>query len=73
MDIGRTLVVLGLVMVAAGVVFSLVGRLPLLGRLPGDVSFGGDGWRVYAPIGTSIVVSLALTVALSLFAWLARR
>lgn len=73
MDIGRALIVVGLLVVALGVAVSLGGRVPLLGRLPGDVSFGGDGWRVYAPLGTSILVSLVLTVALSLFAWLARR
>jgi len=47
--------------------------VPFVGRLPGDLTFGGDGWSVYVPIATSIVVSLVLTVALSLFAWLARR
>lgn len=73
MDIGRTLIVVGLLIVAVGVALAFGGRVPLLGRLPGDVSFGGDNWRVYAPIGTSILVSLVLTAALSLFAWLARR
>ncbi len=73
MDIGRTLIVVGVLIVLLGVALSFGSRIPLLGRLPGDVSFGGDNWRVYAPIGTSILVSLALTVALSLFAWLARR
>jgi hypothetical protein len=48
-------------------------RVPLVGRLPGDVTIRGDGWTVYAPIATSIVVSVVLTAALSLFAWLARR
>lgn len=73
MDIGRTLIVVGALIVVLGLALELGGRVPLLGRLPGDVSFGGDHWRVYAPIGTSILVSLALTAALSLFAWLARR
>jgi DUF2905 family protein len=48
-------------------------RVPFVGRLPGDITVRGDGWTVYAPIATSIVVSLVLTAALSLFAWLARR
>lgn len=73
MDIGRTLIVVGALIVVLGLALELGGRVPLLGRLPGDVSFGGDHWRAYAPIGTSILVSLALTAALSLFAWLARR
>jgi len=48
-------------------------KVPFIGRLPGDFTFSGDRWTVYAPIATSIVVSLVLTAALSLFAWLARR
>ncbi len=37
-------------------------------KLPGDVSFGGRNWRVYVPIGTSILLSVLLTVLLNLFA-----
>ena len=71
--IGRTLVIAGAVMLVVGLALMFAGKVPLVGRLPGDVSFGGNGWTVYAPIATSIVVSLVLTAALSLFAWLARR
>lgn len=73
MEIGRTLIVAGTLIVLLGIALSLGDRIPLLGRLPGDLRFGGDGWTVYAPIATSILVSIVLTVALSLFAWLARR
>jgi len=37
-----------------------------LGRLPGDVSFGTGNWRVSVPIGTSIALSVALTLILAL-------
>lgn len=71
--IGRALVIAGVVILAIGLALMFADRVPFVGRLPGDVTFGGDGWSVYVPIATSIVVSLVLTVALSLFAWLARR
>ena len=74
MDVlGRGLVIAGAVIVTIGVALMFADRVPFVGRLPGDLTFGGDRWTVYAPIATSIVVSLVLTVALSLFAWLARR
>lgn len=73
MDTGRLLIVVGVVTAAIGVVMTLAGRVPLLGRLPGDLTVRGDGWTFYAPIATSILVSIVLTAALSLFAWLARR
>jgi hypothetical protein len=74
MDVlGRGLVIAGVVIVVVGVALMFADRVPFIGRLPGDITFGGDRWTVYAPIATSIVVSLVLTAALSLFAWLARR
>lgn len=71
--IGRALVIAGFVILALGLALMFADRVPFIGRLPGDFTFSGDRWTVYAPIATSIVVSLVLTAALSLFAWLARR
>jgi hypothetical protein len=71
--LGRTVVIAGVVIVVLGLALMFADRVPLVGRLPGDVTIRGDGWTVYAPIATSIVVSVVLTAALSLFAWLARR
>lgn len=71
--LGRALVIAGVVILVIGLALMFADRVPLVGRLPGDVTLRGDGWTVYAPIATSIVVSLVLTAALSLFAWLARR
>ena len=71
--VGRGLVIAGVVILALGLALMFADKVPFIGRLPGDVSFSGDRWTVYAPIATSIVVGLVLTTALSLFAWLARR
>jgi len=71
--IGRALVIAGVVILVIGLALMFADKVPFVGRLPGDVTLRGDGWTVYAPIATSIVVSLVLTAALSLFAWLARR
>ena len=73
MDIGRTLIVVGIAIVAIGLLPTFGARVPLLGRLPGDVSLRGDGWTVYAPIATSIVLSVLLTLGLNAVAWLQRR
>jgi hypothetical protein len=71
--VGRALVVAGVVIVAIGLAMIFADRVPFVGRLPGDFTFSGNGWTVYAPVATSIVLSLVLTVVLSLFAWFARR
>ncbi len=71
--IGRILVLVGLVTAALGLVLALADRVPFLGRLPGDISIGGDGWAIYVPIATMIVLSLFLTLALNLVAAALRR
>jgi hypothetical protein len=72
-DIGRVLMVLGGLLLMFGFLLTLGDRVPLVGRLPGDVTLRGDGWVVYAPIATSIILSIVLTLAISIVAWLARR
>ena len=71
-QLGRVLVLIGAVILGVGVLLVAADRVPLIGRLPGDIRVGGDGWMIYAPIATSIVLSVLLTVVLSLVAW-ARR
>jgi hypothetical protein len=68
-DLGRTLIVIGLVITLAGVVLLLAGRVPGLGRLPGDIAIHRGNWTFYVPIGTSIVLSVLLTLIL----WLVGR
>ena len=61
-DIGRLLLVGGLVVAAVGAVFLLVG-----GRLPGDLSFGRGNTRVYVPLATCVILSIVATIVLNLF------
>jgi hypothetical protein len=62
-ELGRLLLILGVVMVALGALFYLGGRLPFrLGRLPGDITIRGDRTTFYFPIVTCIVVSVGLTL-----------
>ena len=66
-DLGRVLVVIGLVIVAVGALLLVAGRIPWLGRLPGDVVVHRGPATFYFPVVTSIVVSIVLTVLLNLF------
>jgi hypothetical protein len=71
-QLGRVLVLIGAVILGFGVLLVLADRVPFIGRLPGDIRLSGDGWSIYVPIATSIVLSVLLTVVLSFVAW-ARR
>jgi hypothetical protein len=64
--VGRLLLILAAVLAVIGVLFVLAGR-GLLPRLPGDVALERGNTRFYFPLGTSILVSLILTVVLNLF------
>lgn len=72
-SIGRSLLVLGVVIAVLGMALILSDRVPYLGRLPGDVQLGGERWTIYIPIATSILLSVVLTLVLSLFGWLGTR
>jgi hypothetical protein len=65
LTLGRTLLAVGLALAGIGLLLELAPALRL-GRLPGDLSFGGSGWRVYVPIGTSLLLSLLLTLIFAL-------
>jgi ABC-type Fe3+-siderophore transport system permease subunit len=67
--LGRTLIILGLVIVLVGVVVSLAGKLPWLGRLPGDIAIKRENFSFYFPLGTCLLLSALL----SLVMWLFRR
>jgi hypothetical protein len=63
----RPLIVVGLILVAAGVLLWFTPHVPWLGRLPGDIRVERPGLRFYAPLTTSIIISVVLSLALWLF------
>ena len=62
---GRTIIILGLILVAAGILITLGDRLPIkLGRLPGDIVLRGKNSAFYFPIVTCLIVSAVLSLAM---------
>jgi len=60
-------VVLGAVVIVAGLVLMLAGRAHLpLGKLPGDIVYRGKNTTFYFPLATSIILSIVLSVILYL-------
>ena len=64
----RALILIGIVLVAVGLAWPLIGKLPL-GRLPGDIVIDRPGFRFHFPLTTGILISLVI----SLVAWLFRK
>jgi uncharacterized protein HemY len=59
----RWLIILGVVLILAGLLWPWLGKLGL-GRLPGDVVIERENFRVYLPITTSILISIVLSLVL---------
>jgi hypothetical protein len=69
-EIGKLLIVFGLLIALVGVGLVLVGRVPWVGRLPGDIYIQRGNWTFYFPLATSLLLSVVLTL---LFWLLGRR
>ena len=64
-DLGKLLIILGILLVVVGVSLTLLSRTNLpLGRLPGDILYRGKNTTFYFPLATSILLSVVLTVLL---------
>jgi Protein of unknown function (DUF2905) len=67
-NLGRTIIVIGLIIFAIGVTLTLGDKLPLrLGRLPGDIVIRGKNSAFYFPVMTCLVLSVVLSVVMWLF------
>jgi Protein of unknown function (DUF2905) len=68
-DFGRLLIILGIALVALGALLTFAGKIPWLGKLPGDIYYKSDHVTFYFPLATCLLIS----VVLSLLLWLFRR
>ncbi len=64
--IGRTLILIGIIIVIIGIFFMFAPKIPFLGRLPGDIFYKRDKFVIYFPITTSIIISVILSLILYL-------
>lgn len=63
-DMGKMLILVGAVLVAAGLLLYLGPKLPLFGKLPGDIVIRRDNFTLYLPLGTSVLISVLLSLIL---------
>ena len=69
--LGKILLLFGVLMVLLGSVLLVAGhfsgRVPWLGRLPGDIHIERGNWTFYFPLATCLIISVVLTLLFSLF------
>ena len=66
-DIGKTLILFGTILLVAGAILTIGGKLSWFGRLPGDIYIQKKNLTLFFPITTSILISVIISVALMLF------
>lgn len=65
-ELGKGLVLLGLLLAALGGLLLLADRFPFLGKLPGDILFKRGNFTFYAPLATGLILSLIISLILYL-------
>lgn len=60
--LGKILIIIGVFIIILGILFLFVGRIPWIGRLPGDIVIERKNINIYIPITTSIILSILLTI-----------
>jgi hypothetical protein len=66
-ELGKTLIIIGSVAIVIGALLMLSGKLPWLGRLPGDIAIKNENFSFYFPLTTCIIISAVLSFVLWLF------
>lgn len=67
-DLGRITITIGIVLTVLGSVLWFFGKLPFLGKLPGDIFIQKDNFSFYAPVATMIILSIFLSIILTVIA-----
>jgi hypothetical protein len=65
-EMGKFLILLGILLVALGLLINFFPKIPYLGKLPGDIHIKRDNFEFFFPLGTSILLSIILTIILNL-------
>lgn len=60
--LGKLLIVLGVIVIAVGGLLLCSGKIPYIGRLPGDILIQKKNYTFYFPLATSIIISLIITL-----------
>jgi hypothetical protein len=59
--LGKTLILFGVILIIAGALLSFMNKIPLLGKLPGDILIQKKNFTFYFPLATSLLISLILS------------
>jgi len=68
-EIGKTLILIGLLSMTIGIILIISPKIPFLGKLPGDIFYQKNNFTFYFPLMTSIIISILLTLIINFIGW----
>ncbi|MDD5565314.1 MAG: DUF2905 domain-containing protein [Candidatus Omnitrophica bacterium] len=66
-EIAKILIVFGVILLIAGFLIGLIGRVPFLGKLPGDIYIQKKNFSFYLPLATSLLLSILISLILRIW------
>ncbi|MBI4079428.1 MAG: DUF2905 domain-containing protein [Candidatus Levybacteria bacterium] len=66
-EVGRIIIFIGAILIILGIILTFAPKVPLIGKLPGDIFIKRDGFTFYFPLATSIIISIILTILFNFF------
>lgn len=72
-SVGKYLIIIGAVIIAAGLLFTFFPKMNLLGRLPGDIEVKRENFTFYFPLATSILLSVGISLVFWLINYFSRK
>ncbi|WP_254165117.1 DUF2905 domain-containing protein [Chryseosolibacter histidini] len=63
---GKFLIISGIILLLLGLIIQFSGKIPFLGRLPGDIRIEGKNYQFYFPLASSILISILISLVLLL-------
>jgi hypothetical protein len=61
---GKLLIIIGVVLIIAGIIVNYADKIPFLGKMPGDISVERENFKFYFPLTTSIILSVLVSLIL---------
>ena len=66
-DLGKSIIFIGIVLVVIGILMTIAGKIPGVGKLPGDIFIKRENFSFYFPLTTCILLSIILTAIMHFF------
>lgn len=61
-ELGKAIITIGIVLVIVGVIITMAGKVPGIGKLPGDIFIKKENFSFYFPLTTCILLSIIISV-----------